>query len=463
MGRKPNLLLIAIDSLRGDHTSLKGYPRLTTPHLDRFAKGGTSFDSLLSPSVPTTPAYASMLTGMDCFGTDVVALRHKGPLGDHVRSLPEILAEAGYNTTCVGFSGNPSARGFQTYLDYASWGSGDEGPLRKAELLNQVTLPEMKRLADAKEPFLLFLRHMDPHSPYLPPAPYDRLFYGGDEKDSAKNSLQPVYDFAPFADYFKSWFPEDCTDADFIINLYDGAVAYMDACIAVLLEALNGLGLAEDTVVVVTADHGETLYDHDCFFDHHSVHDCVLDVPLVVRWPGHVPEGLRVPQICQTKDLTPTMLDLLGVDPKIRFDGRSLVPWMTGGDRPVEPEMYLTEATWMRKHGWRTPEWKLIHALEPDFHFKPEVELYNLVSDPEENVNIAEKEPKVVAWLEARMQTHINKREKETGRTNPVMTNLDWHGKGTGPFKSSQEAYDTLHIGSAKEARKLQARDGEEK
>jgi hypothetical protein len=116
----------------------------------------------------------------------------------------------------------------------------------------------------------------------------------------------------------------------------------------------------------------------------------------------------------------------------------------------------------MRKHGWRTPEWKLIRALEPDFHFKPEVELYNLIKDPDENNNVAEQEPEVVAMLTARMEAHIAKRTRETGRENPMYTNLNWHGKGTGPFKSSQEAYDTMHIGSPKAAQKLQAGENDE-
>jgi hypothetical protein len=121
---------------------------------------------------------------------------------------------------------------------------------------------------------------------------------------------------------------------------------------------------------------------------------------------------------------------------------------------------YITECTWMRKHGWRTSEWKLIHALEPDFHFKPEVELYNLLADPEENCNLAESEKKIVAALEAKMQHWIKKREKETGRPNPMYTNLQWHGTSyEGPFKTSQDAYDTLHIGDPVTARRLQAKD----
>ena len=111
----------------------------------------------------------------------------------------------------------------------------------------------------------------------------------------------------------------------------------------------------------------------------------------------------------------------------------------------------------MRKHGWRTPEWKLIVALEPDFHFKPPVELYNLVEDPEESVNLVQREPEVVALLRHRMEKWIAKREKETGFENPMLTQGDWHGHtGIGPFSSSQQAYDTLHIGDPNQAARLQ-------
>jgi len=123
-----------------------------------------------------------------------------------------------------------------------------------------------------------------------------------------------------------------------------------------------------------------------------------------------------------------------------------------------ESSFYITECTWMRKHGWRTPEWKLIVALEPDFHFKPEVELYNLVEDPEENVNLAESHPDVVAHLRQEMDAWIARREEETGLPNPIHHQGDWHGhEGIGPFTSSQQAYDTLHIGDPNQAARLQA------
>lgn len=466
--RKPNLILFGIDSLRRDHMSLYGYKRLTTPHITELARGGTVFEQLFSPSIPTTPGYSSMFTGMDVFGTDVVALRHRGGLGTHVKTLSEVLGENGYATTCVGFSGNPASRGFQKYLDFAGWGSWEEGRSPKAENLNAVAIPELRELsagAKAKDgkPFFLFLRHMDPHSPYLPPRPFERAFYSGNELDPNNKSLEAAYRFKPFCDYLASWFPPGCTDADYIGAQYDGAIAYMDAAISNLFAEIAASGLEEETLVVIDSDHGETLTEHEHFFDHHGLYECTLKVPLVFRFPGKVPAGKRVADIVHMKDVMPTILDLLGVKSSIKFDGRSLTPLMEGKQRVQEPEMYITEATWQRKHGWRTPQWKLIRALEPDIHFHPEVELYNMLTDPEETVNLADKEPGVVQMLTERMHAHIARREKATGRTNPIYTNLGWHGHGDEPFKSSEQAYNTLYIGSPRTAQKLQAKDAKQK
>ena len=164
MKRKPNLILFGIDSLRVDRMSLYGYSRLTTPHIDKFVSRGTVFENQFSPHIPTTPGYSSMFTGMDCFGMDVVALRHEGGLRKDFPTLAETLGQAGYNTTCVGFSGNPASRGFQKYIDFEGWGSWEAGRSHKAENLNKVSVPELERLADQKKPFFLFPA---PHGPAL--------------------------------------------------------------------------------------------------------------------------------------------------------------------------------------------------------------------------------------------------------------------------------------------------------
>ena len=285
------------------------------------------------------------------------------------------------------------------------------------------------------------------------------MFYHGDELDPANKSMEPVMAFKPFRDFFASWMPPGITDKDYVIAQYDGAIAYMDAAIQTIFTHLETRGVLDNTIVVLNSDHGETLYEHECFFDHHGLYDSNLHVPLIVRYPSKVPAGKRISGYNQHKDLMPTLLELAQIECDIDFDGRNLMGMVEGEVSSHESEIYITECTWMRKHGWRTPQWKLIQALEPDFHFKPPVELYNMIEDPQETTDVANAHQDVVDALTLRMDSWIAKREAETGLANPTHSQGDWHGyDGVGAFKSSQQAYDTLHIGDSSTARRLQGK-----
>ena len=421
--RFPNILIFAIDSIRRDHMSCYGYHRLTTPHFDQLAAKGVLFENGFSPYIPTTPAYSSMLTGRDVIGHQMVSLSPKGPLDPRQPTFPEILRKAGYKTTVVGFD-KGFYRGFDNYLNFEGWPSWEDRPARKAENLNAVTIPEIERLHKSGKPWMLFLRHMDPHAPYLPPAPYDTMFYSKDPCDKRlPNTMKPVFDFKPFADFHKSWMPPGIRDKDYVIAQYDGEIAYMDACCKRIVTRLEELGCAEDTLIVITGDHGETLYDHDVFFDHHGLYEPTLVVPLIYYWPGKVPHGVRTKAYSFHQDIIPTILDVCGLRSfakGVKFDGVSLKPYFSDTEGSPRSEFYITECTWMRKHGWRTPIWKFWEALEPDFHGKPPVELYNLVEDPLESVNLADKEPAIVELLRARMNAWIKKRTRQTGKGNPI-------------------------------------------
>lgn len=445
---KPNIVILGIDSLRADHLSCYGYDRLTTPHLDRIASQGVLFENTFSPHIPTTSAYAMMLTGMDIFTSQLVAHRPKGPLRPEVKTLAEILREHGYYTVSVGFSDRPSARGFDEYLNYTRMGSWSQGRVPKAQRLNELALPALDRLAAADRPFFLFLRHMDPHSPYLPPQPFERIFYHGDECDTANRSMDPVFAFEPFKHTLIDMLPPGISDREYVNAQYDGAIAYMDACIQSIFTALEALELLDETIVAINGDHGEELDEHGFWYDHHGLYDNVLHVPLMLRFPPKLPPSRRVAGYNQHKDLVPTVLELAEIDPGIDFDGRSLLPLIEGKVASHESEFYITECAWMRKHGWRTPQWKLIRALEPDFHFMPPVELYNLAEDPEERCNLAEELPEVVTALTARLDAWVSKREAEAGLPNPIHHQPGWHDiEGIDYFSSSQQAYDYLRIG----------------
>ncbi len=441
----PNILIFAIDSIRRDHMSCYGYTRLTTPHFDRLAARGTLVENAFSPYIPTTPAYSSMLTGQDVISHQMVSLGPKGPLDPNQPTLPELLKTAGYTSTVVGFD-EGFFRGFDKYLNFEGWLAWEDRPARKAENLNAVTLPEMDRLHKTGKPWMLFLRHMDPHSPYLPPPPFDTMFYSKNPCAKGNKSMDPVKAFKPFRDFHLSWMPPGITDKDFVIAQYDGELAYMDACCARIVTHLEELGCAEETLIVITGDHGETLYDHDIHFDHHGLYEPTLVVPLIYYWPGKIAPGVRSKAYSFHEDMIPTILDLCGLKflaRGVKFDGVSLTNYFYKTSESPRSEFYITECTWMRKHGWRTSIWKFWDALEPDFHGKPPVELYNLIEDPEESVNLAEKEPAIVEMLRGRMIAWIAKRCKKTGKANPI-----------NDYKIGLDKY----IGSVATAKKLQSR-----
>jgi arylsulfatase A-like enzyme len=443
--RLPNIVIFAIDSIRRDHMSCYGYPRLTTPYMDRLADRGVVFENAFSAYIPTTPAYSTILTGRDVIAHQMVSLRPLGPLDKTQPTLPEVLRNAGYTSTVVGFDGG-FYRGFDKYLNFEGWPAWEDRPARKAENLNAEAIPALERMHKSSKPFLLFLRHMDPHAPYMPPPPYDQLFYSGNPTDKKNKSMDPVRKFKPFRDFLFSWLPPGCTDKDFVIAQYDGALAYMDACIQRIVTRIEELGIGEDTLIVITGDHGETLYEHDCYFDHHGLYEPTLVVPLIFYWPGSVPAGVRSKAITLHEDLMPTILDICGLKKAakgVTFEGKSNSRFFTDTEGTHRSEFYITECTWMRKHGWRTPVWKFWEALEPDFHGKPPVELYNLVEDPEETNNLAEREPEMVKMLKARMDRFIDRRCKKSGKGNPIHD----HYLGT-----------DLYIGSIATAKKLQAR-----
>jgi arylsulfatase A-like enzyme len=416
-----NVILLSLDTLRADHLSCYGYRRLTSPHIDRVAAQGTLCTEFFSPHIPTHPGYTTMLTGRDAVSHQIVCQGGTVEPGEDVRFLAEILAEQGYRTAAVDNLGRWLTRGFQTYQTYR-WPLDVDQPWRKAEAVNAAALPLLAELAAGGQPFFLFVHYWDPHTPYLPPPPFDRMFYGGDERDPANRSMAPVFAFEPFGDYFRSWMGH-VTDIQYVIAQYDAEIAYLDATLSAFFTRLDELGLSDDTLLILNADHGECLDEHECWFDHHGLYDQNLHVPLILRCPGLIPAGQRLGGILRQQDLAPAILDALGLGELAaanRMDGVSFLPLLRAGDSSgVCDTLFVTENSWMKKRGVRTRRWKLILAHQPDFHGKPPVELYDLAADPAETVNVAGERADVVAELTGQYDDWLTGRMAASGKPDP--------------------------------------------
>jgi arylsulfatase A-like enzyme len=424
-----NVLWIVIDCLRRDHLGCYGYLRNTSPNIDRLARESVRFDQVISPHIPTQPAHTTLFSGRDVFAHQIVAQGGRQELDPAIRLLPEILRERGFFTAAVDNIERWFEPAFERYEKYPRWLHDGSLPWRNGEEVTARALELLQEAAARPQPFFLFLHYWDPHTPYLPPPPFDRMFYAGDEKDLAHHSMDAVWASPWFFNYFSEWM-SGVRDIEFVKAQYDAGIAYSDACLAHVFNRLGELGLWDDTLILLQSDHGEELDEHGCWFDHHGLYDTNVRVPLVARFPGAKHAGRVAPDLLSLTDLAPAVLGSLGLqgagDMPLGVTLEQLALGSPAGrDGLPRKTVYLSECTWMRKRGWRTEEWKLIQSLEPDLYGKPEVELYHLPTDPQEQVNLADTRPDVLAELTRDRDAHRSARLSETGLPDPLETQAD--------------------------------------
>jgi arylsulfatase A-like enzyme len=419
MDRKPNIVLIGVDTLRADHLSCYGYHHPTSPRIDALAAEGALGERLFCPGIPTHPSFTTLYTGQHPITHGIVSHGGKAQLSRETPVLPEVLMQAGYTTCAVDNLWRARSwfgRGYEFYID----------PSVRRGLLIDVSCEEINSRAipwlrsHAAEPFFLFLHYWDPHYPLHPPTAYKDLFYRGNPFDPANHSLETWWQHPLGAMAKDTWLrrPQGLvTDSDYVVAMYDQEIRYLDDSIAALLGTLDELKLAEDTLVVLVADHGTSLTEQGIFFEHHGLYDCTIHVPLVVRWPGRVPRGTRVPSILQMSDVTPTILEAVGVEVPEEMEGRSAWKLLTGESvAGGHDRVFSVECTWQAKWSLRTDRYKLIVSRDTGLRGGPPRELYDLRADPGEERNIVEARRDVAATLEDELEGWIARRLRELGR-----------------------------------------------
>jgi len=424
-----NLLLICIDTLRADHLGCYGFGRPISPHIDRIAAEGVVFEQCISPSIPTHPGHTNMLTGRDVFSHQIVCQGSaKVELAEDIPMLAELLREQGYFTAAADNLGRWFGRGYDLYETYR-WERDPSKPWRKAEAVNETAFRVLDEALARPQPFFVFLHYWDPHTPYLAPPPFNRMFYSRsrNEKDPNIHVLDEMWaSYDAFRFYFAQWLGGlgAVTDPQYVNALYAGEVAYCDACLAEVFTRLQEADKLDETLLVLTSDHGEELDEHQMWWDHHGLYETNLRVPLIMRCPGRLPASRRVKGTVTLTDIVPTVLELLELGELLErypFDGRSLTPLIAGRRRgDLYPQLYLTECTWMKKRGLRTRQYKLIQRLTAtDMHDRPEFELYDLLADPGEQHNLADERPKLRDKLLGRLEAIRTRRMRQTGKPDP--------------------------------------------
>lgn len=385
------VVMIIIDTLRADHLACYGSP-WQTPAIDGLARDGVLFRRCFATAPITLPSTASIYTGR-------LPYHHGTVTGDYARlpeaevTLAERMTEAGYATA-----------GFVSIVFLTERYGLDQG-FARLELLDQgpnhrdadavTRLGTEYAAAHAGAPFFLLLHYYDVHSPYAPPAPFDRMYYHGDEKAPGEPVLAFLRSAKNRTDKRNDWnyrWLEGVTDLQFGVRQYAAGVSYVDMHVGRVLESLRRAGLYERALIVLCADHGEHLGEHDIWFTHYVPYQEVLHVPLIVKLPGNRQAGLAIDEPVSNLDIAPTILETIGRPAPAGIDGRSLAGVMSG-QRSRQPSLVAAEQgnlpTRFSKALVEWP-WKLLLFRTG---VREVCELYDLGADPAETRDLATTQP----------------------------------------------------------------------
>lgn len=405
--RPRNAILIVLDTLRADRVSAYGHERRTTPVLDHLAEDGVLFESVVSHSSWTLPAMVGLLSGH--YPT---ARQYDDGLR---RSLVEPLRDAGWRT--AAFTGGAwvgeqygLGRGFDVFEDQIAVDirlarapkheAGDAPALELSKGIEKTFDAAQSWLeANADAPFFLWLHTYEPHTPYR-----RQLYTEGMER----GILEPTFEvgFAALAGKAGGGLELGETELDFIRALYDGGVTVSDQYIGRLLETLDRLGLDENTLIVVTSDHGEDLGDRSPPRpgNHgHALWDELLLVPLVIFDPTREYPVRRVPSQVRLIDIMPTILDIMGAPFPDPQHAVSLLPLMLGDESSGRPAWSVIDpkpkSGRTQQFAIRSGSHKLILTPASSENVDDSIELYDLTEDPHELRNIAGAAPARAAEL----------------------------------------------------------------
>ncbi len=394
---RPNILVVVVDTLRADHLGFMGYPRATSPQLDRLAAESITFENAFAHAPWTSPSVAALLTSQYPGALGFADSKEPARPADDVQFLAEVLGEHGYPTTAIvshtyvgsrlGFD-----RGFDRFDEADARGPGHVSSASVTDKALAVLDPQQQ------QPFFLLLHYFDPHFAY-------RLHEGFDFYPEYQGDVQSGEKYNSLLKRARSETIRD-DDLTYIRALYDSEIRFTDLHIGRLLQHLRDNGLYDNTLIVFTADHGEAFLDrNDRWIGHgKTLYQELIHVPLTIKLPGQAAAGAVVKTPVGLIDIVPTLLDFIDIPypSQHRFEGRSLP--LTDVDSllqlPAEPVFSETLARNRWLQSVVDGRWKLIVNRETE-----KLRLFDLETDPLEANNLADSEPATTRRLAAELSS----------------------------------------------------------
>ncbi len=397
---RPNVLFIGLDTLRADRLGPWGRRPTLSPAFDRLAEESDVWLDAYSAFNVTNPSFASMMTGL--YGKNHGVYDLQTPLPREAKTLAESFHDGGYRTMAIlsarhlQDSSSGLGQGFDEVTSPSEHFAGELATDMMMDWLANEGQPHPK-------PFFAWLHLFDPHTPHTPPQPYALGF-----RPDFDLGLAPVRSWWPFRAPGPRGFVEDVLGGH--SDLYDGEVAYLDRQLGRLLGFMESRGLLESTIVVVVADHGESLGEHGILFRHVGLHDTTTHVPLAIRWAGPRRVGHAYRGLVQTIDLFPTLLAAAGL-PIPPQDGQDLRT-LTAAGKPGRRVVFAEHAGQLGLMA-RTNEWKYLVSLGNTRFFPDAATLFDVKNDPLETANLAgrglaiekQMEQLLGRWLAERRRT----------------------------------------------------------
>ena len=372
---QPNIVFIVVDALRADHVSSYGYHRQTTPNVDAWvAEKGTLFSDVTAASSWTNPSNGALLTSHIPSSIDTVWSDMDRRIPAEEMLLAEYLQNAGYYT--AGFVSNwwlQARFGYDQGFDVFGKTAGPN--LTRASTLNDLATEWLdQNLVDIDndgQPLFLFLYYLDPHTWYDPPPPYDTKY------DNTYTGTLTAEIYGHGHEVVSGETIPSQRDIEHLIALYDGEISYWDFYLGEMLKQLEDNGVLDNSIVVITSDHGQVFGEHGKWVHRNSLYEEVLRVPLLISYPGTVTAGQVFTTPVHMMDITPTLLDMVGLAVPSHMDGESLLPLMQGA-AAAEGRLIISEmagetdpnsdAYWIAPHtnlySVKKEGWKLIHAQQ---------------------------------------------------------------------------------------------------